>query len=389
MSALLKLSLGLNFLLAALGIYGMANWSAVSKRASRPSGPMAVSLRIAESGRQAGQIGFNWAQLESEDYPTYIANLRSVGCPEETIRDIVLAEINKLYSKKFGERSASDRKVTYWESPRRAPADTRDWQRKLTEEKNAVIKELLGIDQLAENRKTEQSLNQSDPRLAFLPEAKRAELQALEDRYVQLERDLYRNCKGVTTPGDRNALEGLHQQKANELKALMTPEEMTEYDIRNSPSAQRLRWDLDSFQPSEAEFRAIYQAQAAENSSAAQEQGNNADKQSQDQLKAALGDDRYAEYQRCKDPNYQSLLRIGERFDLSRAVASEVYDLRAGVEAQRWQVQTNAQLSIEQRQAWLQALRDQTSAAVASLMGEKGFTAYLEHGGWWIQQLAP
>ena len=32
---------------------------------------------------------FHWAQIESEDYKTYIARLRSIGCPEPTIRDII------------------------------------------------------------------------------------------------------------------------------------------------------------------------------------------------------------------------------------------------------------------------------------------------------------
>src|SRR5688572_27249118 len=40
--------------------------------------------------------GFNWAQLESEDYRMYITRLRSIGCPEQTIRDIVIADLEKM-----------------------------------------------------------------------------------------------------------------------------------------------------------------------------------------------------------------------------------------------------------------------------------------------------
>src|ERR1051325_7868593 len=39
---------------------------------------------------------FRWTQLESEDYRAYIARLRSIGCPEQTIRDIVIADVDKL-----------------------------------------------------------------------------------------------------------------------------------------------------------------------------------------------------------------------------------------------------------------------------------------------------
>src|SRR5437879_3228181 len=39
---------------------------------------------------------FRWRQLESEDYAQYVANLRKVGCPEKTIRDIVVADLEKV-----------------------------------------------------------------------------------------------------------------------------------------------------------------------------------------------------------------------------------------------------------------------------------------------------
>ena len=39
---------------------------------------------------------FDWSSVESDDYKKYIANLRSIGCPEETIRDIITADVNKL-----------------------------------------------------------------------------------------------------------------------------------------------------------------------------------------------------------------------------------------------------------------------------------------------------
>ena len=45
-------------------------------------------------------LKFDWNAVESDDYKKYIANLRSIGCPEETIRDIITADVNKLYEAK-------------------------------------------------------------------------------------------------------------------------------------------------------------------------------------------------------------------------------------------------------------------------------------------------
>ena len=40
---------------------------------------------------------FHWSQIESADYRTYIANLLGIGCPEQTIRDLVKADVDSLY----------------------------------------------------------------------------------------------------------------------------------------------------------------------------------------------------------------------------------------------------------------------------------------------------
>jgi hypothetical protein len=40
---------------------------------------------------------FSWQPVESADYKTYIANLRKLSFPEELIREIVVADIDKFY----------------------------------------------------------------------------------------------------------------------------------------------------------------------------------------------------------------------------------------------------------------------------------------------------
>lgn len=44
------------------------------------------------------QEPFRWSQLESTDYRVYLANLRSIGCPEQTIRDILTADVDSVYA---------------------------------------------------------------------------------------------------------------------------------------------------------------------------------------------------------------------------------------------------------------------------------------------------
>ena len=41
---------------------------------------------------------FEWATIESSDYKQYVGNLRAIGFPEELVRSIVIADIDKLYA---------------------------------------------------------------------------------------------------------------------------------------------------------------------------------------------------------------------------------------------------------------------------------------------------
>src|SRR6266480_907279 len=38
-----------------------------------------------------------WEQVETEDYARYLDSLRAVGCPEEKVRYIIMADINELF----------------------------------------------------------------------------------------------------------------------------------------------------------------------------------------------------------------------------------------------------------------------------------------------------
>jgi len=44
------------------------------------------------------QPAFHWRELDAEDFPAFVANLRKIGCPEPTIRDIVDGELREIYA---------------------------------------------------------------------------------------------------------------------------------------------------------------------------------------------------------------------------------------------------------------------------------------------------
>src|SRR5436190_23936040 len=92
---------------------------------------------------------FQWSQLESEDYRVYAANLRKLGCPEATVRDIVIADVNELFYRRVYDMVASVQN-RFWE----LVADQKQFQKLvddkwkelegLNTERTVMLQELLG-----------------------------------------------------------------------------------------------------------------------------------------------------------------------------------------------------------------------------------------------------
>src|SRR5262245_12236587 len=88
-------SLAANILLAA-------GWLVVSHQ--RPVTPTTAtsdaSKNLARTNFVVRKPIFSWHEIETSDYPTFIAKLPGIDCPEQTIRAIIIADVNALYSLK-------------------------------------------------------------------------------------------------------------------------------------------------------------------------------------------------------------------------------------------------------------------------------------------------
>ncbi len=68
------------------------------ERVNSPVTPPAQSIH--DDVEQEVTRPFRWSQIESTNYLTYISNLRAVGCPSQTVRDIVAADVHGFYAPK-------------------------------------------------------------------------------------------------------------------------------------------------------------------------------------------------------------------------------------------------------------------------------------------------
>lgn len=65
-----------------------------------PVKPAATPIVVEKIPARPKAAPFQWNQVESDDYPTFISNLRAINCPEETIRHLVTGEIGQIYQEK-------------------------------------------------------------------------------------------------------------------------------------------------------------------------------------------------------------------------------------------------------------------------------------------------
>ena len=72
------------------------------------------TIVVPGSGSRAASR-FTWRLLESDDFKQYITNLRAVGCPEQTIQDIIIAEVNNLYAGKEAALRLRPEHLKPWE----------------------------------------------------------------------------------------------------------------------------------------------------------------------------------------------------------------------------------------------------------------------------------
>lgn len=208
---------------------------------------------------------FDWRQVESEDYRTYVKNLRAIGCPEQTIRDIVSADVRQAFAAQRAEVMAERfRDFKYWkadagEAAARTALESR--QREVDETMRAAVRELLGADGAALPTHAEWQQAAWSQQLGFLPPDKREQTQALLGQYAEVDRQIQNLSGGQRTPEnpeERLRVLEAYERKKIGLQALLTPDEYELVELTGSWTANNLRRAMTKFQPTEEEFRAIF-----------------------------------------------------------------------------------------------------------------------------------
>jgi hypothetical protein len=200
-----------------------------------------------------------WNFIASAEPREFIANLRAIGCPEETIRDIVVLKVCRDFRDRLlALETEAARTLDYRRQQNRDYWRERNEQRsEMRDEMISTLESLLG-----------QSWTSLTTSLRGAPEWGRDPLESLSVETRRQIRDVDGKCRreldelqqkkwtGELSVADMARIRDLEREKRAALANVLSPQELEEYLYRQSSAADYVRRNLPQAK-SEAEFRAM------------------------------------------------------------------------------------------------------------------------------------
>ncbi|MBI3417120.1 MAG: hypothetical protein HY043_17655 [Verrucomicrobia bacterium] len=379
---ILLVSLGLNFVLGSMALH----WFRLPAREIRKS-PVVSSLPTpaaspVRTNVVVRRLSFSWNEVESDDYPTYIAHLREIGCPDATIRDIIVADVNQLYAKRqAAEVVEPDQQWWRAEPDPEIEQAAAEKLHSLDNERRELLTRLLGPgwDPTEEPQLGSPAL--TGPVLGTLPKETKRAVQEINERATKRLQEFLDEQGKRGGQVDQREMAKLRQQTREELGRLLSPEQLEEYLLRHSQTAVDLREQLRGTDVTPEEFRALFrlrdpfeqqiQLAGQPNDSMSAIQRRQLEQQQEAALKNALGAERYQAFTLNRDPLYHEAKNAAEQLDAPADAVMSIYKLNQATEAQRQRIQNDGSLSMRERTAALKLIQDEQNKSILRLLGRE------------------
>ncbi len=335
-----------------LAVMVMSAWRNPARQAQFPSASAIQSDKPATPWSAEVVTRPQWSELYSPDRVQFQKNLEDAGLPFSIVADLLRAE-RKLRASK--ERNNNPAEVAdfclknFWNT---VPANFQD------------------------------RYSTDKPCLVFLSDEKKETVGKILKDYEDMERELLRAL--LKQAGDNPVREFstkrklLQSEKQRDLAAVFDSHEMELFELWNSSQAHSLRRQLNGFNPTEAEFRAIHQINHNQEPDtpasggidlAEMKRQNAADQAKQDALRTALGEERYRDYARTESNEYRDLVVICERFQLPIQTTNSLFDLRDSMAKESWRIGSDTTIPVAERCEQLKALAERTETRFRELAG--------------------
>jgi hypothetical protein len=318
---------------------------ATNTSAAEPEKPMAQAVVKKHELGVSSSPAFSWAPVESADYKTYIGNLRKLGFPEELVREIVIADMDKLYAPREAQLRFKQAPYDAPLSQRRRPPTVEDVQnmakfRDLEVEKQHALEELLGTYIPREMIRSPLSRNYEgyEYAISVLPVEKQDAVQRIqEDEFIQ---DDFNQARYGDGPGKLERYKQLNEVRDAALKQVLTPEEFDKYMMNSTPPGTEMARRIIGMEPTDEEMLKIWHLTLQQwtdqggvygwwrANPVPSEQIQAADDKLNEGLRTALGEDRYLDYQMAVSDTGQQLRNFASRYDLPRETLTDAFQLQ-------------------------------------------------------------
>jgi len=385
--ALLGLSLSLNLILGTG--WRLASRAAPAKRplVSRRSPAITNIVRAMRTNLIYRPQLLSWRDIESSDYVTYIENLRNFGCPESTVRDIIVADVNQLFARR---RATGIVSVTHqwWRSEPDLDVlqEAADKVREMERERRGLLTELLGPQWEAPGdllSVPETSITFDGPLLGELaPEVKQA-VRDIELRGHERQTAYARRLAQEGKPSDPAGIARLREQTREELAKALSPAQLEEYLLRYSHNADKLRDALSGFAATPEEFRSLFRATdsldaqlqmlAGATDQASLKRREELERQREEAVQQALKPERFEFYRLNQDPAFQEARDTAERLGTAPETVLPLYQINQATEQERQRVLGNNELTPEEQSQELAAIYQHQMDSLRKLLGEEAF----------------
>jgi hypothetical protein len=304
---------------------------------------------------------------ESKNYTNLADLLRSQSYPEDLVRQIVLATISRDQLLSTQELDSAP----YW-FEKKTDQSASDFMLDELANKRLMLVSIFGADIIQDPlfetlfKPLNDSLSflDSDKQVAVDETRKRASMSALQ-----------RSRGGFITEMRDDRFREAEELEAS-LRAILTADEFTEYELRESRLAARMTETMATFDYSELEFRDIFTIRRNNEGS---EFTKLKDRQSyrerrtasNEEIKNYLGDQRYQEFERSQDPAYRSLLTIGERYGNTTSEITEVYEISRATETEVSEIRSDKSLTRNQRREMIEETRSRAMEEITKIAGER------------------
>ncbi|HEY0946480.1 MAG TPA: hypothetical protein VGD81_14480 [Opitutaceae bacterium] len=338
-----------------------------------------------------------WVALNADDLETYVGNLRAAGFPERTVRALANLALSERNTERRKALEGATEPRPYWREQSSWTSHDPKTQaalRELWREQRETLKRLFGSEPFEDSS---QVLAWRERQYGSLSREKIEEVNRLQEDYRELTSEIHRAARGMLLAEDREKLAFLEKEKLADLQAILNPDELLELQLRTSPTANRLRNEFRDVDLTEPEFRALHALRTPFDEQFSDPAGSRrpdqaearrkAEEELHERYRSILGEERYAEYQRARDGNYNQLRRLTQRLDLPKETAVRVHELQKSTEQRVNEIRRDAKLTPEERNARLGALAADAKGTISTALGARGYEAYLEFGGYWLRNL--